>query len=130
MNRKILGFVVAPFAPAMVGALFFGIRSSSVDLATSALSLLVFSGYVGALLIAFPAVLLFERFRWANFRALALLGVGSAFLLSLLAAWILPSGRNVTWIQGFVNLCSVSLPVGFLAGACFWFVVRPKRPAP
>lgn len=129
MNRKLFGFVVAPFASAMVGALFFGIRSSSVDVATSALSFLAFSGYVGALLVAFPAVLLFERRRWTNFPALVLLGVGSAFLLTLLTALILPPGRNVTWIQGFIDLCSVSLPVGFLAGACFWFVVRPRRHA-
>jgi hypothetical protein len=128
MNRKFLGFVVAPFASAMVMALFFGIRTSSVEVATTAFSFFVFSGYVGSLLIALPAVLLFERWQWINFPALALLGAGSAFLLTLLSALILPSGMNVTWMQGLLNSCSVSLPVGFLAGACFWFVVRPKRP--
>jgi len=130
MNRKLLGFIVAPFASAIVAALVFGIKNDSVDVAISAFSFLAFSGYLGALLIAFPAVLLFERLRWINFAALVLLGVGSAFLLTLLAAFILPSGRGVTWIQGLVNLCSVSPPVGFLAGACFWFVVRPKARLP
>ena len=130
MNRKVLGFVVSPFASAIVAALFFGIRNDSAEVAVSAFSFLAFSGYLGALLIAFPAILLFERLRWINFTALVLLGLGSAFLLTVFAAFILPPGRGMTRIQGLVNLCSVSLPVGFLAGACFWFVVRPKARVP
>jgi hypothetical protein len=126
MSRKFLGFVVAPTAAAMVGALFFGLRSQSVERGTDAFMFLALSGYLGALLIAFPAFHFFERWRWVTLPALVLLGVGSAFLLTFIVALILPAGRGVSWSQGFVNLCSVSLPMGLLAGVCFWFIVRPR----
>jgi hypothetical protein len=126
MSGKFLGFVVAPTAAAMVGALFFGLRNESVEVGTTAFMFLALSGYIGTLLIAFPAFHFFERWHWVTLPALALLGIGSAFLLTLMVALILPAGRGVSWSQGFVNLCSVSLPVGLLAGVCFWFIVRPR----
>jgi hypothetical protein len=126
MSRKFRGFVVAPTAAAVVGALFFGLRNESVEAGTSAFTLLAFSGYIGALLIAFPAFHFFERRHWVNLPALVLLGLGSAFLLTCIVALILPAGRGVSKAQGFVNLCSVSLPMGLLAGVCFWFIVRPR----
>ncbi len=126
MSRKFLGFVVAPTAAAMVGALSFGLRNESVEVGTSAFMFLALSGYLGALLIAFPVFHFLERWHRVTLPALASLGIGSAFLLTLMAALILPSGRGVSWSQGFVNLCSVSLPVGLMAGVCFWVIVRPR----
>jgi hypothetical protein len=126
MSRKFLGFVVAPTVAAMVGATFFGLRSQSVEVGTTAFMFLALSGYLGALLIAFPAFQFLERWHWVSLPALASLGIGSAFLLTLMAALILPAGRGVSWSQGFVNVCSVSLPVGLVAGVCFWVIVRPR----
>src|SRR5687768_14948233 len=100
MSRKFVGFVVAPIAAAVVGALFFGLRNESVEVGTTALMFLAFSGYIGALLIAFPAFHFFERWHWVSLPALALLGIGSALLLTCIVALILPAGRGVSWAQG------------------------------
>jgi hypothetical protein len=44
MSRKFLGFVVAPTVAAMVGATFFGLRSQSVEVGTTAFMFLALSG--------------------------------------------------------------------------------------
>jgi hypothetical protein len=126
MSRKFLGFVAAPSVTAGVGALFFGLRHESVEMGADAFMFLALSGYLGTFLVALPAFRFFEKAHWVGLPALALLGIGSAFILTGIVTLILPAGRSVSWAQGFVNVCSVSLPVGFLAGVCFWLIARTK----
>ena len=125
MNLHTRSFVLAPLSPATVGFVFFGIKNASLDIAGTAFIFIAFCGYVSELLFVIPALRFAQRRAWIGFPALVSIGVGSALLLTVLASVLLRGGRGeVTWLQGFLNLWSVSVPAGAIYGASLWWFLR------
>jgi hypothetical protein len=122
MKRKIVGFMIAPGVAAAAAALFFGLRNSSIDMAADVYTACCFAGYVGAFLVALPVSCLRKYRNRADLAFSLLLAVMTALVLCVVASVILNS--RLPWHQGLLNLCSVALPVSFVAGVSFWLVVR------
>jgi len=122
MKRKIVGFMIAPGIAAAAAAMFFGLRNSSIDVAADVYTAFCIAGYVGAFSVALPISWL-HRYRHRTDLAFSLqLAVMTALILCVVASAIL--GRRLPWHQGLLNLCSVALPISFVAGVSFWLVIR------
>lgn len=125
MKNETRSFLLAPLSPAVAGLVFVGIKNGSLNAALIFFFFIALCGYIGEFLFAIPALRFAQRHGRVRLPAFVVIGVGSAFLLTILAKLIIGGGRGeVSWLEGFLNLCSVSIPAGLIAGATLWWLLR------
>lgn len=131
MRRIILGFGLAPWVPALLGAPVLAIYSGSIEAALAAgLSVLVFA-YGALLVFGAPTFMIFRRMGWRS--ALAMLGLGlfsaleAALILSLITHF---SGQDEgSWIAEIGTVLLTTLPIGAISGLALWWIGVRNNPS-
>jgi hypothetical protein len=126
-ERAVLGFLIAPLAPALVltlpAALYESPNAGTHFIAFATVS------YCATVLIAIPAHLLLRKRHWTWLSAYVAVGgvMGLGVFVFLFAANV-PS--RVPGLGSMVRRL-LSLPVDMIGGViilvCFWLIVRPDR---
>jgi len=123
MGKLSIGFVVAPLFPAAIAALLVSLTQRDLETGFIVAGLCIVGGYLAALFIGAPLFVLWRRRGWLSLKALVVLGGISAFWLTLAARLLMGPGRNDTpWVVGLLNLLTLTLPVGVVAGAALWWI--------
>ena len=132
MSRTLLAFLAAPVPGALLQSVAvalwpkpgMGVFERPLSMFV-AICLLV---YAAGLVLGVPAIVLLRRRGLVDLRAYALAGAGVILIPVLLAlAWTIWRGSLTLWAVAY-NLGYFGL-TGLLAGAVFWAIVRPDRPA-
>ena len=126
-ERAILGFLIAPLAPALLLTLPAALQHDAVAFA----QFLAYSkvSYCATLLIAVPAHLLLRKRHWTSLSIYVLVGgaMGLAVYLSHLMLGVPFYAPGL----GPVARTLISLPVDTVGGViiliCFWLIARPDR---
>ena len=126
-ERAILGFLLAPLAPAILLTLPAALQHNAVPFAL--LSAYAKVSYCATLLIAVPAHFLLRKRRWTSFSIYVV--VGGAMGLAVYLFHLMLGVRFYTPGLGPVARTLISLPVDTVGGViiliCFWLIARPDR---
>lgn len=126
-ERAILGFLIAPLAPAMLLTLPAALQGDSIAFA----QFLAYStvSYCATLLIAVPAHFLLRKRHWTLLTIYVAVGFAMGLAVFLFHFALGVPSRTPGF--GPVARTLISLPVDTMGGViiliCFWLIARPDR---
>jgi hypothetical protein len=121
MKGSVSGLIVAPLVPACIVAIW-AFAKADLEAAGILFPVVAIFGYMSELLVGLPLL------KWVMTRgcsrlssALVIGGFSPVPLLTAVSA-LGPAPRGITRLEGYLNLLTLAVPLGVIAGLTLWFV--------